>query len=120
MAFPNNKTGEHDGDKTRESAPPLVKQIWEFLEEQLAIAERREMTEGRFVASANEVTIGGFWSEHEDQEEVRNLEILESMLGEEMCGGICAGSLEYAHQPPTGLVSGIPQVLVQDGSGIHV
>ena len=64
MAFPNNKTGEHDGDKTRESAPHLVKQIWEFLEEQLEIAEKREMTEGRFVASANEVTIGGFWSKH--------------------------------------------------------
>ena len=29
-------------DKTRESAPPLVKQIWEFLEEQLEVAEERE------------------------------------------------------------------------------
>ena len=55
---------ENVTDKTKESAPPLVKHIWEFLEEQLEIAEKREMTEGRFVASANEVTIGGFWSEH--------------------------------------------------------
>ena len=55
---------ENVTDKTRETAPPLVKQIWEFLEEQLEIAEKREMTAGRFVTSANEVTIGGFWSEH--------------------------------------------------------
>ena len=51
-------------DKTRESAPPLVKQIWEFLEEQLEVAEEREMTVGRFVTAANEVTIGCFWREH--------------------------------------------------------
>ena len=44
--------------------PPLVKQIWEFLEEQLEVAESREMTVGRFVTAANEVTIGGFWREH--------------------------------------------------------
>ena len=51
-------------DKTRESAPPLVKQIWEILEEQLEVAESREMTVARFVTAANEVTIGGFWREH--------------------------------------------------------
>ena len=50
--------------KTRQSAPPLVKQIWEFLEGQLEIAESREMTVDRFVTAANEVTIGGFWKEH--------------------------------------------------------
>ena len=50
--------------KTREDAPPLVKQIWDFLEEQLGKAEEREMTVGRFVTAANEVTIGGFWREH--------------------------------------------------------
>ena len=55
---------ENATDKTRESAPPLVKQIWEFLEEQLEVAESREMTVGRFVTAANEVTIGGFWREH--------------------------------------------------------
>ena len=50
--------------KTREGAPLLVKQIWDFLEEQLEVAEKREMTVGRFVTAANEVTIGGFWREH--------------------------------------------------------
>ena len=55
---------ENATDKTRESAPPLVKQIWEFLEEQLEVAGSREMTVGRFVTAANEVTIGGFWREH--------------------------------------------------------
>ena len=55
---------ENATDKTRESAPPLVKQIWEFLEGQLEVAESREMTVGRFVTAANEVTIGGFWREH--------------------------------------------------------
>ena len=61
--FPNPILGNMT-EKTRESAHPLVKQIWEFLEEQLEIAEKREMTVGRFVTSANEVFIGGFWSEH--------------------------------------------------------
>ena len=55
---------ENATDKTRESAPPLVKQIWEFLEEQLEVAESREMTVARFVTAAKEVTIGGFWREH--------------------------------------------------------
>ena len=52
---------ENATEKTREGAPLLVKQIWEFLEEQLEVAEKREMTVGRFVTAANEVTIGGFW-----------------------------------------------------------
>ena len=55
---------ENATDKTRESAPPLVKQIWEFLEGRLEMTESREMTVGRFVTIANEVTIGGFWREH--------------------------------------------------------
>ena len=55
---------ENATDKTRESAPSLVKQIWEFLEEQLEVAESREMTVARFVTAANEVTIGGFWREY--------------------------------------------------------
>ena len=55
---------ENATDKTRESVPPLVKQIWEFLEEQLEVAESREMTVARFVTAANEVTIGGFWRDH--------------------------------------------------------
>ena len=56
---------ENATEKTREDAPLLVKQIWDFLEEQLGVAEKREMTVGRFVTAANEVTIGGFWREHE-------------------------------------------------------
>ena len=60
----SNPKLENAADKTRESAPPLVRQIWEFLEGQLGIAESREMTVGRFVTAANEVTIGGFWREH--------------------------------------------------------
>ena len=41
-----------------------MKQIWEFLEEQLEVAESREMTVASFVTAANEVTIGGFWREY--------------------------------------------------------
>ena len=59
---------ENVTDKTRKRAPPLVKQIWELLEEQLEIAEKREMTAGRFVTSANEVTFGGFWRKHAKSE----------------------------------------------------
>ena len=55
---------ENATDKTKENAPPLVKQIWRFLGEQLEVAESREMTVTRFVTAANEVTIGGFWREH--------------------------------------------------------
>ena len=55
---------ENAAEKTKENAPPLVKQIWSFLEEQLEVAEGREMTVTRFVMVANEVTIGGFWREH--------------------------------------------------------
>ena len=52
----NSKNATH---KAREDAPPLVKQIWEFLEGQLEVAESREMTVGRF---------GGFWREHAKDE----------------------------------------------------
>ena len=55
---------ENAPEKTKENAPPLVKQIWSFLEEQLEVAESREMTVTRFVTAANEVTTGGFWREH--------------------------------------------------------
>ena len=37
-------------NKTRDSAPLLVRQIWDFLEELLEIAELREMTVERFVS----------------------------------------------------------------------
>ena len=55
---------ENATEKTKESAPPLVKQIWSSLEEQLEVAESREMMVTRFVTAANEVTIGRFWREH--------------------------------------------------------
>ena len=55
-------------DKTRENAPPLVKQIWEFLEGHLEMAESKEMTVGRFFTAANEVTVGGFWRKHAKDE----------------------------------------------------
>ena len=59
---------ENATNKTREDAPPLVKQVWSFLEKQLELAEEREMTVARFVSAANEVTIGGFWREHAEGE----------------------------------------------------
>ena len=59
---------ENATNKTRDDAPPLVKQVWSFLEKQLELAERREMTVTRFVSAANEVTIGGFWREHAEGE----------------------------------------------------
>ena len=62
----------------------------------------------------------------EDQEVKRDLEILESTLGEEvhgqsvLCGkydlrGVRAGTLEYANQPPTGLVLVYPRYLFNMG-----
>ena len=45
---------ENATEKTRERAPPLIKQIWEFLEWQLEVTEGRDMTVGRFVTAANE------------------------------------------------------------------
>ena len=100
-------------DTTRDSAPPLIKQIWEFLEEQLEISEKREMTLGTFVKSANEVTIAGFWRKHAKGELGTRktheifLEVFVSLLGKEIYGqsvlrgkyhlrGICA-SLEHIH-----------------------
>ena len=38
-------TLENATDKTRENAPLLNKQIWEFLEGQLEVAESRDLTE---------------------------------------------------------------------------
>ena len=69
---------ENATDKMRESAPPLIKQIWEFFEGQLEVAENREMTVGRFVTAANEVTIGGFCRENAKNELMtrKNHEIL--------------------------------------------
>ena len=78
---------ENSTDKTRWSAPPLIKQIWEFLE----VAENRETTVGGFVTAANEVTVGGFWMEHAKGElktskNHMKFEILEPMLGDGVYG----------------------------------
>ena len=84
---------ENATEKTREDAPPLVKQIWDFLEEQLEVAEKREMTVARFVTAANEVTIGGFWREHA-RGELRTrrdheiLEFLSPCWGKEFMAGV--------------------------------
>ena len=77
MAIPDPKARECNG-KTREDAPSLVKQIWEFLEGQLEVAGSRETTVGRFVTAANETTIGGYWREHATDElrTRKNYEIL--------------------------------------------
>ena len=80
-------------EKTREDAPLLMKQIWNFLEEQLEVAEKREMTVARFVTAANEVTIGGFWREHA-RGELRTrrdheiLEFLSPCWGKEFMAGV--------------------------------
>ena len=84
---------ENATEKTREDAPLLVKQIWDFLEEQLEVAEKREMTVARFVTAANEVTIGGFWREHA-RGELRTrrdheiLEFLSPCWGKEFMAGV--------------------------------
>ena len=83
---------ENATEKTKENAPPLVKQIWSFLGEQLEVAEKREMTVIRFVTAANEVTIGGFWREHAKGElKTRDHEILEFLSpcwGKEFLAGV--------------------------------
>ena len=67
----------------------------------------------------------------EDPEVMRDLEILESLLGKGIHGqgflrgerdlrGVRAGTLEYANQPPTGLVLGILQVPVQNRPSIYL
>ena len=116
---------ENATDKARESAPPLVKQIWEFHEEQLEIAESRDMTVARFVTAANAVTIGTFWREHAKGElrTRKDPEILEALLGKEIHGwsvlcerdqfrGLCTRTIEHAHKPLASLILSLPKVLV--------
>ena len=84
---------ENATEKTKENAPPLVKQIWSFLEEQLEVAEKREMTVTRFVTAANEVPIGGFWREHAKGElktrrDHEILEFLSPCWGKEFMAGV--------------------------------
>ena len=84
---------EKTTEKTRENAPPLVKQIWDSLEEQLEVAEKREMTVTRFVTAANEVTVGGFSREHAKGElktrrDHEILEFLSPCWGKEFMAGV--------------------------------
>ena len=84
---------ENATEKTRENAPPLVKQIWDFLEEQLEVAKKREMTVARCVTAANEVTIGGFWREHargelKTRRDHKILEFLSPCWGKEFMAGV--------------------------------
>ena len=70
-----------------------MKQIWDFLEEQLEVAEKREMTVARFVTAANEVTIGGFWREQAKGElktrrDHEILEFLSPCWGKEFMAGV--------------------------------
>ena len=51
-------------DKTKETAPPLIKQVWEFMQNQLEQNERKELTLGTLVILANDTTIHGFWRYH--------------------------------------------------------
>ena len=69
---------ENAPNKTREDAPLLIKEIWEIPEGQLEVAESRDMTVGRFVTAANEVTVLGFCREHAkgDLQTRKNHEIL--------------------------------------------
>ena len=127
---------ENATNKTREEAPLLVKQIWSFLEKQLELAERRDMTVVRFVSAANEVTIGGFWREHANGElktrrDYEILKFLSPCWEREFLAGVFgttatilrslrAGDTGHAHQPALGPVFGLPQILVQYGSSIYV
>ena len=87
---------EHVTDKTRESASPLEKQIWEFLEEHLEVAEERERERERERDGSGEIRHGFkrsyYWrllerareGRTENQEGLQDVEIFESMLGEEV------------------------------------
>ena len=90
----------------------------------------------RFVSAANEVTIGGFWSEHAEGElkTRRDREILKFLSpcwGKEFMAGMFGTTatifgafvqeiLGIAHQPALGFISGLPQILVQHGPSVHV
>ena len=95
---------ENATEKTRENAPPLVKQIWDFLEEQLEVVEKREMTVARFVTAANEVTIGGFWREHargelKTRRDHEILEFLSPCWGKEFMAGVFSAKETIFSEP---------------------
>ena len=102
------------------------------------MAESREMTVGRFVTAANEVTIGGFWREHAKDElrTRKNHEVLrflspcwekkymaKEFYAKDTIFEVFVQELlnvEYAHKPLAGPVFGLSQIPVQHGSSIHV
>ena len=55
---------ENVKDKTKDTAPLLIRQICKLLQDQLEHSERRGLTVGAFTTSANETTIAGFWREY--------------------------------------------------------
>ena len=55
---------ENVKDKTKDTAPLLIRQICELLQDQLEHSDKRGLTEGAFTTSANETTIAGFWREY--------------------------------------------------------
>ena len=52
------------GDKTKEKAPPLIRQVWEFMQNQLEQAEKKRLTVGTFVSLVNDTTINNFGMDH--------------------------------------------------------
>ena len=96
------------------------------------MAEKREMTVGRFVTAANEVTIGGFWREHA-RGELRTrrdheiLEFLSPCWKKEFLAGVYSAKetifgafIQEILNMPNGTVPGLPKVPVQYGSSVHV
>ena len=99
------------------------------------MAKKKNMTVGRFVTAANEVTIGYFRREHAKVEMMtrKSYEILRilspcwekknmdkvSYAGIRFSRRLCR-KFENAYQPHVGLVPSIPQVFVQYGTCLHV
>ena len=104
-----------------------MKQIWEFLEEQLEVAEGKEMTVASFVTAANEVTIGGFWREHakgelrmrKDHEILKFLSPcwekihgLSVLCERDQFRGLCTRTIEHAHKPLASPILSLPKIPV--------
>ena len=55
-------TPEKIGDETKQGAPPLSAQVWEFLRDHLDQAEKQRVTVGTLVSlQSNDTTISLFW-----------------------------------------------------------
>ena len=95
-----------------------------------------EVTTGAFVSLAIDTPIIGFLkgSRHgkrENKKVARHLEILESVLGEDVYGWVVLreehhlgciypGTLEYVNQPVAGIVSGMLQIPIQYRPSLYV